>query len=112
MELTAGKVAVVTGTASGIGLALAERFAQAGLDVVLADAEPPALQAAEQKVAGLGAKTLAVPTDVSDEAAVKPSRTVPALSPAHHMRGSPGAEHSFVVCAKRDGECRSGRSAH
>jgi NAD(P)-dependent dehydrogenase (short-subunit alcohol dehydrogenase family) len=70
MELTAGKVAVVTGAASGIGLALAERFARAGLDVVLADIEEPALQAAEQKVAGLGAKTLAVPTDVSDEAAV------------------------------------------
>jgi NAD(P)-dependent dehydrogenase (short-subunit alcohol dehydrogenase family) len=70
MELTAGKVAVVTGAASGIGLALAERFARAGLDVVLADVEQPALQAAEQKVAGLGVKTLAVPTDVSDEAAV------------------------------------------
>lgn len=70
MELTAGKVAVVTGAASGIGLALAERFAHAGLDVVLADIEQSALQAAEQKVAGLGAKTLAVPTDVSDQAAV------------------------------------------
>ena len=70
MELTAGKVAVVTGAASGIGLALAERFAHAGLDVVLADVEQSALQAAEQKVAGLGAKTLAVPTDVSDQAAV------------------------------------------
>jgi NAD(P)-dependent dehydrogenase (short-subunit alcohol dehydrogenase family) len=32
MELTQGKVAVVTGAASGIGLALAERFARAGLD--------------------------------------------------------------------------------
>jgi NAD(P)-dependent dehydrogenase (short-subunit alcohol dehydrogenase family) len=70
MELTAGKVAVVTGAASGIGLAMAERFARAGLDVVLADIEQPALQAAEQKVADLGVKTLAVPTDVSDEAAV------------------------------------------
>jgi len=70
MELTAGKVAVVTGAASGIGLALAERFARAGLDVVLADVEQPALRAASEKVAGLGAKTLAVPTDVSDEAAV------------------------------------------
>ena len=70
MELTAGKVAVVTGAASGIGLALAERFARAGLDVVLADIEQPALQTAEQKVADLGVKTLAVPTDVSDEAAV------------------------------------------
>ena len=70
MELTAGKVAVVTGAASGIGLALAERFAHAGLDMVLADIEQPALQAAEQKVAGIGVKTLAVPTDVSDQAAV------------------------------------------
>jgi NAD(P)-dependent dehydrogenase (short-subunit alcohol dehydrogenase family) len=70
MELTAGKVAVVTGVGSGIGLALAERFARAGLDVVLADVEQPALQAAAEKIAGLGAKTLAVPTDVSDEAAV------------------------------------------
>jgi NAD(P)-dependent dehydrogenase (short-subunit alcohol dehydrogenase family) len=71
MELTAGKVAVVTGAASGIGLALAERFARAGLDVVLADIERPALEAAEQKIAALGVKTLAVPTDVSDEAAVQ-----------------------------------------
>jgi NAD(P)-dependent dehydrogenase (short-subunit alcohol dehydrogenase family) len=70
MELTAGKVAVITGAASGIGLALAERFARAGLDVVLADVEQPALQAASEKIAGLGAKALAVPTDVSDEAAV------------------------------------------
>ena len=70
MELTAGKVAVVTGAASGIGLALAERFARAGLDVVLADVEQPALRAAAEKIAGLGGRTLAVPTDVSDEAAV------------------------------------------
>ena len=54
MELTAGKVAVVTGAASGIGLALAERFARAGLDVVLADVEETALQAAAQQIASLG----------------------------------------------------------
>jgi NAD(P)-dependent dehydrogenase (short-subunit alcohol dehydrogenase family) len=61
MELTAGKVAVVTGAGSGIGLALAERFARAGLDIVLADVERTALEAAEQQVARLGVKTLAVP---------------------------------------------------
>src|SRR5215813_303525 len=71
MELTAGKVAVVTGAASGIGFALAERFAQAGLDVVLADVEQAALEAAEQKIAELGVKTLAVITDVSDDASVQ-----------------------------------------
>ncbi len=60
--------AVVTGAASGIGLALTERFALAGLDVVLADVDQTALEAAEQEIASLGAKTLAVPTDVSDEA--------------------------------------------
>jgi NAD(P)-dependent dehydrogenase (short-subunit alcohol dehydrogenase family) len=71
MELTSGKTAVVTGAASGIGFALAERFARAGLNIVLADIEQEALDAAEQKIAALGVQTLAVPTDVSEEAAVQ-----------------------------------------
>lgn len=71
MELTAGKVAVVTGAASGIGFALASRFARDGLNVVLADIERSALAEAEQQIADFGVKTLAVPTDVSDEAAVQ-----------------------------------------
>ena len=41
-----GKVAVVTGAASGIGLGLATRLAQEGMKVVLADVEEPALNAA------------------------------------------------------------------
>ena len=71
MELSAGKVAVVTGAASGIGFALAERFARSGLNVVLADVEQDALAAADQKILAHGVETLAVPTDVSDEAAVQ-----------------------------------------
>lgn len=71
MELTPGKVAVVTGAASGIGFALAERFARAGLDIVLADVEQAALEPAEQQIAELGVKTLALRTDVSDEASVQ-----------------------------------------
>jgi NAD(P)-dependent dehydrogenase (short-subunit alcohol dehydrogenase family) len=71
MELEAGKVAVVTGAASGIGLALAERFARAGLRVVLADVEEPALASAADRIGALGAETLAVHTDVSDSAAVE-----------------------------------------
>jgi NAD(P)-dependent dehydrogenase (short-subunit alcohol dehydrogenase family) len=71
MELTAGKVAVITGAASGIGLALAERFARAGLHIVLADVEEAALGAAAKKVEAFGVEALAVPTDVSDEDAVQ-----------------------------------------
>ena len=71
MELEAGKVAVVTGAASGIGYALAERFAQAGMHVVLADIEATALDAAAERIAAHGVDTLAVVTDVSSEPAVQ-----------------------------------------
>lgn len=71
MELEAGKVAVVTGAASGIGLALAERFARAGLRVVLADVEEPALASAADRIGALGVEALAVHTDVGDSAAVE-----------------------------------------
>ena len=72
--IAAGGVAVVTGGASGVGFAAAERFAQAGLGVVLADLPGEALdQAAEtlRSQAKAGAPVLAVPTDVSDAAAVQ-----------------------------------------
>jgi NAD(P)-dependent dehydrogenase (short-subunit alcohol dehydrogenase family) len=71
MKLGAGKVAVVTGAASGIGLALAARFASAGMHVVLADVDEPGLAAAAERVGEQGVDTLAVITDVSDEASVQ-----------------------------------------
>ena len=59
------KVAVITGAASGIGLALAERCVQEGMKVVLADVEEAALAGATQTLRAAGAEVLAVPTDVS-----------------------------------------------
>jgi len=70
MQLEAGKVAAVTGAASGIGLALAERFASAGMHVVLADVDEAGLAAAAERIGARGVDTLTVRTDVSDEASV------------------------------------------
>ncbi len=59
-----GKVAVVTGAASGIGYALAETWVTNGMRVVLADVEEDALEKAADRLGELG-KVMAVPTDVS-----------------------------------------------
>ena len=50
-----GRVAVVTGAASGIGLAAAAKFAGLGMKVVMADANAAALEAAEERVSRLAA---------------------------------------------------------
>lgn len=65
MELVEGQVAVVTGAGSGIGLALADRFARHGLRVVLADVQEDALADAAMSVGAHGVDTLAVRCDVS-----------------------------------------------
>jgi len=57
-----GRVAVVTGAASGIGFALCERFAAEGMRVVMADVDPARLGAAAER---LDAEVEAVPTDVA-----------------------------------------------
>ena len=65
-----GRVAVITGGASGIGRALAERFATAGARLVLADVEEPALAAAGADLRAAGAEVAEVVTDVADPGAV------------------------------------------
>lgn len=71
MESLVGKVAVVTGAASGIGLALARRFAADGMRVVMADIERPALEAAASDLMATDTDVLAVVTDTSIESDVE-----------------------------------------
>lgn len=66
-----GKVAVVTGSASGIGRAVAEALAHEGMRLVLADVEEEPLREAEQSLESSGTEVLAVPTDVSDPDSVE-----------------------------------------
>jgi NAD(P)-dependent dehydrogenase (short-subunit alcohol dehydrogenase family) len=68
------RVAVVTGAASGIGLALCRRLADEGMRVVMADVEEPALAAAAADLADRGAQVLPVPTDVADLSQVEALR--------------------------------------
>jgi NAD(P)-dependent dehydrogenase (short-subunit alcohol dehydrogenase family) len=65
-----GKVALVTGAASGMGLATARAFAEAGAAVVLADFKEDAVKAAAEELAATGHRALAVRCDVSDDAQV------------------------------------------
>jgi NAD(P)-dependent dehydrogenase (short-subunit alcohol dehydrogenase family) len=65
-----GKVALVTGAASGMGLATAQAFAEAGAAVVLADFKEDAVKAAAEKLVAARHKALAVRCDVSDDAQV------------------------------------------
>ena len=66
-----GKVAVVTGGASGIGRALGEAFLAEGMTVVLADVEKPALEKTVEELGVEGAPVTGVVTDVSSHESVE-----------------------------------------
>ncbi len=66
-----GQVAIITGASRGIGRAAAARFAAKGAAVVLAARDAAALDANVRAIAQAGGRSLAVPTDVAEEASVR-----------------------------------------
>jgi NAD(P)-dependent dehydrogenase (short-subunit alcohol dehydrogenase family) len=97
------KVAVVTGAASGIGRALAGRFAEAGMRVVVADIERAALDQARDELTATGATVLAVPTDVSQAGDLEElaRRTMEAFGAVHILCNNAGVANHFSTCWER-----------
>jgi NAD(P)-dependent dehydrogenase (short-subunit alcohol dehydrogenase family) len=71
MTVLKGRVAVVTGAASGIGRGLAERFAAEGMRLVLADIQPAPLEALAAELRSKGTEVITGITDVASDAAVE-----------------------------------------
>ena len=71
MDRLEGRTAVVTGAASGIGLAICEAFVGEGMQVVMADVDEEGLAAHASRLGDRGAPVVAVPADVTDPDAVE-----------------------------------------
>src|SRR5262245_1822463 len=89
-----GRIAVVTGAASGMGRAFAQRFAEEGMRVVLADVERDALDRAVGELRAEGHDARGVPTDVSRRDAVErlAAQTLDAFGAVHLVCNNAGVE--------------------
>ena len=91
-----GRVAVVTGAASGIGLGMVDAFAEAGMKVVLSDVRADALEASTRTLRDRGATVEPVVTDVRDPEAVQQlaDRTLEVFGAVHVLCNNAGVASS------------------
>lgn len=98
--IAAGRVAVITGAASGIGLAVAEKLGAAGMRLVMADIDEEQLNRASEGLRGQGVEAHPVPVDVSDEAhLVTLKQAADALGPVSLLMNNAGREGGGGILA-------------
>jgi len=99
MQAFEGKVAVITGAASGLGRAFAEQGAALGMRLVLADIDSDALADTAATLREAGAEVVAVPTDVSDAGAVEAlaRKTLDSYGKAHLLFNNAGVGASGLA---------------
>ncbi len=101
MENLNGKVAFITGGASGIGFAMANSFMAEGVKVILADIETDALQKAVKDLQALGAEVIGVECDVADSESVASAaeQTIDAFGKVHILCNNAGVAPSGALDA-------------
>ncbi len=99
MENVRDKVAFVTGAASGIGLGMAEAFADAGMKVMLADIEAPRLEKATGGLLASGARVASVVCDVSERSSVfaAADATLSAFGKVHVVCNNAGVSSGGLI---------------
>lgn len=104
MDKFTGKVAVITGGASGMGYSMAEKFLTLGANVVIADIEQSALDSAQNRLSELG-EVLAVRTDVSSNDSIEQlaASTIDRFGSVHIVCNNAGVETggSFNVISEQ-----------
>jgi NAD(P)-dependent dehydrogenase (short-subunit alcohol dehydrogenase family) len=106
MAIMNGKVALVTGAASGLGFATAKAFAVAGASVALADWNEKQVIEAAEKLAAQGYNTISIKCDVSDDKQVEEmvNKTITAFGRLDYAYNNAGVQNELAEAADQTRE--------